>query len=361
MSEGKPFIRSGQLFDCKNAYDYSPEIEFLFTDAMNEALRWHVTHCEVYKAFLSENGLIDFKTNYSTENIPPLLSDIFKYYSLISISEKLIKLKIKTNNKQLILDAKSHKRILKIYENIFNSLALTDYKQKVNYICLTSDSKNVQKSSNNFYYDLLTDLTAHRSVYYAFKPDNKNNELNFNVEETAKKIIDFSCHNEPIRIIGPSVFLFHVINWFEEHGIDLKLGKKSYCFILNNSEDSIKYNLSEDTLKNNTEKYLGISKENYRKIFILPEQGIPLVSCKCGRLHLPIYTKALILEPESLTPLQDGESGLLNLITPYLTSYPAISVLTNYKAVLEQNCPCGLNGTTLKILDICNDKSDDSF
>ena len=38
MSEGKPFVKSGQLFDWVNAYDCCDESECLFTEAMNESL-----------------------------------------------------------------------------------------------------------------------------------------------------------------------------------------------------------------------------------------------------------------------------------------------------------------------------------
>ncbi len=364
MSEGKPFIKSGQLFDWVNAYDYCPQSECLFTEAMNESLHWHIMNSSIYKSFLSDSGLVSIKNKYLTEDIPPILADIFKENRILSVPEKQIKYEIISGNKKdkrLILDAKSHKRLLKIYENIFKSLELTDYKKKVNYICLTTDPKIDSNQNNNFYFNLFTSLTAHRSVYYAFKINNRTNDLNFNIEDCAKKIIDFSCHSEPVRIIGSAFFLSHVLNWLEEHQIFLKLDKESYCFILDNGEDTNLLKSFETKVKEYSEKYLGIQKENFRKIFILPEHGIPLVSCKKGELHIPIYYKAFVLEPEQLYPLLDGESGILNLATPYLTSYPAISLITNFKAVLNENCSCGLAGKTVRILDYYDSHRNDSF
>ena len=239
MAEGKPFINCGKIFEHINAYDCTPETDNLFIEAINETLHWHITHNNDYKNYLAENGLIDYKNQYSLENIPPLLIDIFMKYPLLSVPEKQIKLTIDSknnHNRKLFLDARSHKRILKIYDNIFKTLDMVNFKQKVNYICLTSDLKGEINKNENFYYNLLTDLTAHRSVYYAFKM-NQEGELKFNIEETANKILDYSCHQEPIRIIGPSYFLQFILEWFEEQNIRLNFGKNSFCLILEEKLD----------------------------------------------------------------------------------------------------------------------------
>ena len=362
MAEGKPFINCGKLFEHINAFDYTTETENLFTEAINETLHWHITNNSDYKLFLAENGLVDFKRKYSSETIAPLLIDIFKKYPLLSVPEKQIKLTIASQSnrsRKLLLDARSHKRILKIYENIFKTLDMVSYNQKVNYICLTPDLKGKPNQDDNFFYNLLTDLTAHRSVYYAFKTD-KDGELKFNIEETANKIIDYSCHPEPIRIIGPSTFLQFIFDWFEEHNIFLKFGKSSYCLILEENMDS---NISQisDKLRNKSEYLFGIPKDNCKKIFILPEQGIPFISCKCGKLHIPIYSRALIVDPESMLPIDDESEGLLVLMTPYISSFPAVSLLTNLKAKLENDCECGIGGKTLSIIKSYDDNNSHGY
>ena len=368
MSEGKPFIKCGELFDCQKAYDHTPENNNLFYEAMNEALRWHISHCEVYKNYLAESGIIDFKNNYMVEQIPPILTDIFNNHRLVSVPEKQIKFEIQpslqnNSSNRLILDARSHKRILKIYENIFGSLGLINHNQKVNYLCLTYDSKllNQEKSSIilppvqnnkltniNFYFDLLTSLTAHRSVFYAIKYNKKKSQYYFDAELVAKKLIDFSCHSEPVRIIGNYEMLIQILDWLENHNIFLKIVKDSFIFIFDNYENSIDKNATKARCR----KYLDISSEKIKDIFILPEQGIPYISCKCGNFHIPIYAKTIVIDPESLLPVADTDDGLLVSITPYLSGFPAISILTNYKAKLENNCSCGLKGNSIRITKV---------
>ena len=352
MPEGKPFIRSGELFDCLNPFEEGESVDLLFNDSMNEALHWHLSNCNDYKAFLSENGLVDNRLQYLPEQIPPILTDIFKKYKLLSVPEKQIKFKISSNNNdctenKLLLDARSHKRILKIYEKLFDYFGFVEHNQKVNYLCFTYDSKYETELNGNFYFNILTDLTAHRSVYYAIRFNKKTSEFNFDLDAAAKKIIDFSCHSEPVRIIGSSYYLKQICDWFETHDLSLKLNKKSCVFIID--EPDIIFN-KDNNLKNRIEKLFNILSEKIRRILIFPYQGIPYIECKNGCFHMPVYAKAMTFEPESLVSLDDGYEGILGLMTPYLTSFPGISLLTTYKSVIE-DCNCGIGSKTFRIID----------
>ncbi|MDD2624780.1 MAG: hypothetical protein PHQ02_08175, partial [Candidatus Riflebacteria bacterium] len=80
MAEGKPFENCGKLFDITRAFDHTPQTEELFNKAMNEALRWHVSKSPEFKSFLNLSGLIDFKSDYLPEQIPPLLVTVFKEF-----------------------------------------------------------------------------------------------------------------------------------------------------------------------------------------------------------------------------------------------------------------------------------------
>ena len=53
---------------------------------------------------------------------------------------------------------------------------------------------------------------------------------------------------------------------------------------------------------------------------------------------------------ETLRPLPPYTPGLLHLMTPYLSSYPSISLLTTDSAQIEYDCPCGRPGPTLRVL-----------
>jgi phenylacetate-coenzyme A ligase PaaK-like adenylate-forming protein len=108
--------------------------------------------------------------------------------------------------------------------------------------------------------------------------------------------------------------------------------------------------VTKDVFKKRVEQMLGMPGENIRDLFGMVEHGIPYVDCEHGRLHVPIYARVRAVDPETLEDLGVGKAGLLQLMTPYLSSYPSISLLTTDRAIIEQNCPCGRSGKTFRIL-----------
>lgn len=352
VTESRPFVKSGELFDFANAFCHTSETDSLFESAMNEALKWHAGHCADYNAFLSENGLIDFKQQYSSEFIPPVFYEILRDFNLISVPEKQVKFRLFSDNTAknccpLILDARSHKRLLKITEAIFGSLGLINHSQKNNYICLTANPQLRNDNIDCFYNNLLTDLTAHRSVFYAVKQKGADFELD--LETVTHKLIDFSQHPEPIRILGSAEHLRLICDYLIEKKVKLKLGSKSIV-IFDEKEfhsDSDNYEIE---LRNDVIKLLGISDANIRKMFVCGFNGIPFITCEAGHFHIPIYSKLEVVEPETLLPVKAGSEGLVLLNTPYNTGFPITSVLTDYTAVIEENCPCGRHGKTFRLI-----------
>ena len=355
LAEGKPFTKTGQLFDVSNAFAHTNENDLLFEEAMNEALSWHLKKCPEFRAFMAESGLSKHKGLISSEEIPPLLVTIFKENKLISIPEDKIKIELTSSGTggqttAIVLDNRSYKRIFKIVENIFGSLGLRDENQPVNYLCFTYDPKKAGSVGTAFSDKMLTGLTKRRSVFYAIKWKEAINDFDFDLDATVKKLIAFDKRPEPVRILGFPAYLWQVCDRLEKMGKKLELGDKSFIITGGGWKMHADKEVTKDIFKERVEKILGMPQENIRDLFGMVEHGIPYVDCECGRLHVPIYAKARVLEPETLQPLPDGEVGLLHLMTPYLSSYPSISLLTTDKAVIESNCPCGRPGKTFRIL-----------
>ena len=355
MAEAKPFERCGQLFDINRAFAHSRENDRLFDQAMNEALRWHAARCPDYRAFLEVCGLTDFTRDYAPEEIPPLLVTIFKEFRLASVPESQVKIELTSSGtggrkSAIILDHRSYRRIMKILNNIFDSLGMVNHQQKVNYLCFTYDPKVAGNVGTAFSDKGLTGLTGKRSVYYAIKWKESIGDFEFDLDSTLKKLIAFGKRPEPVRILGFPAYLWQVCNRLEEAGITLDLGKDSYIITGGGWKMHKDQEVSKDFFKDRVERVLGMPRENLRDLFGMVEHGIPYVDCEAGRLHVPIYARALTVDPETFKPVGDGKEGLLYLMTPYLSSYPSISLLTTDRAIIEGNCPCGRPGKTFRIV-----------
>lgn len=354
MVEPKEFRACGQLFANGDAFMHNEQTEQLFAEAMNEALRWHARRCPDFKAFLAGCGLTDFSREYTAEQIPPLLVTIFKEFRLASVPAEQVKIELTSSGtggrkSAIILDKRSYRRIMLIVDHIFTSLGLVNRQQKVNYLCFTYDPKIAGSVGTAFSDKMLTGLTGRRSVFYAIRWNKKLNDFDFDLEATVKKLIEFSRRDEPVRILGFPAYLWQVCNRLEEKGLRLQLSQDSFIITGGGWKMQKDEEVTKDIFKDRMEKILGLPRENLRDLFGMVEHGIPYVDCEAGRLHVPIYAKALTVDPETLTPVKDGEEGLLYLMTPYLSSYPSISLLTTDKAILEDNCSCGRPGKTFRI------------
>ncbi len=94
---------------------------------------------------------------------------------------------------------------------------------------------------------------------------------------------------------------------------------------------------------------LGIPAANVRDLFGMVEHGVPYVDCRLGNFHIPNYGRVIARDPGTLAPLGFNRTGLLQFITPYLTSYPSLSVLSSDFGLVRPRCACGLPGPVLEI------------
>ncbi|MBF0500745.1 MAG: acyl-protein synthetase [Candidatus Riflebacteria bacterium] len=359
MAEGAAFKSCGELFAIDRAFDHGPEIDRLFNSAMAEALRWHRAKCLPFANFLRVKGYTGgdkrFEGQFLPELIPPLFVTIFKERRLISIPEDKIAIELTSSGtggqkSAIFLDRRSLKRILTIVDHIFGSLGLVDRTEKVNYLCFTYDPRIAKNVGTAFSDKILTGLTARKTVFYAIRWKKDTATFEFDLDLTVKRLLAFGESPDPVRILGFPAHLWRVCEQLETMGKKLNLGQRSFVLTGGGWKVDKNREVTKEVFKTVVAKRLGIPPENIRDTFGMVEHGIPYVDCEHGRLHVPIYSRARIIDPETLKPLAFGEPGLLHLMTPYLSSYPSTSLLTTDRATLEPDCPCGRPGGTIRIL-----------
>ncbi|MBU6428582.1 MAG: acyl-protein synthase, partial [Cyanobacteria bacterium REEB65] len=85
----------------------------------------------------------------------------------------------------------------------------------------------------------------------------------------------------------------------------------------------------------------GIPEANIRDGYGLVEHSVPYIECEQHRLHVSAFARAIVRDVETLAPLPAGAVGFLELLTPYIRSMPAHSLLTADLAAIGRQCPCG--------------------
>ncbi len=321
---------------------------------MREALAWHRAKCPEFAGFLHAKGLTE-DASPVPEDIPPLLVTIFKEHRLISIPDSKIKIELTSSGtggqrSAIVLDKRSYDRILRVVDAIFGSLGLVNREETADYLCFTYDPRVAKNVGTAFSDKILTGLTRRGTVFYAIRWNEATGTFEFDLGMTVRRLLTFAGRGRAVRILGFPAYLWQVCDELESRGKRLTLGERSFVITGGGWKIHKDREVTKDLFKKRVSEVLGLPERNIRDSFGMVEHGIPYVDCEHGRLHVPVFARAQVVDPETLKPLPDGEPGLLHLMTPYLSSYPSISLLTTDRARLAGDCPCGRSGKTLEIL-----------
>ena len=79
---------------------------------------------------------------------------------------------------------------------------------------------------------------------------------------------------------------------------------------------------------------------------MVEQVGTVFVDCESGNKHAPAFADVIVRRPHSLTPVDPGETGIIEVLSVLPTSYPGQALLTEDQGVLlgVDDCPCGRRG-----------------
>jgi hypothetical protein len=79
---------------------------------------------------------------------------------------------------------------------------------------------------------------------------------------------------------------------------------------------------------------------------MVEQTGSIYIQCEHGKLHAPIYSDIVIRDPHDFSPMEIGETGLIESLSLIPESYPGHALLTEDLGRIdgEDDCPCGRLG-----------------
>lgn len=85
---------------------------------------------------------------------------------------------------------------------------------------------------------------------------------------------------------------------------------------------------------------------------LVEQTGTIFIECKFGNKHEPAAGAVIIRDPRTLHPLNQGEIGLIQVISSIQKSYPGHSILTEDMGSWGpgSDCPCGNPGRVLQVV-----------
>ncbi len=340
---------TNQLFQCRDAFDYSGT-SALFLDSVREMFAFQREHSRIFDGICEQYGfnLEDIKDEESILHIPAIFVTAFKERKLLSLPEAEI---VKTftssgttgSKSQINWDKTSMERQGFMRNSIVETYGLADYEQEVNnlifsYAPTVSGSRGAAHAHNSY-----AQFAKEVETFYTIQAD-KYGEAEFRLEEGIKALERFAASGLPLRVTGFPAFGYMTLTELDKRGIHFRFPADSVLFSgggwKNYTGKTISYNEYVDLVN----RVLGIGADRIRDVYGMVEHGVPYMTCEHGHLHIPIYSRVCAVSPHTMDILPDGEVGLLKLITPYIRSTPALSVLSTDLGAVESNCPCGREG-----------------
>lgn len=340
MRYGSRLFFHPRLYDHKGTDD-------LFVKAMRENVRHHLARCPDYAAIMAHQGftpdmLERFEDIGDLAKIPPLPTLFLKRHTLYSASPQHLMFRSTTSGtsgltSSMGLDLPSAWHGLGMILGTFLTHHLVSARP-TNHIVLgyQPSRRNQIGAVKTAYAMTFAAWPIHRD--YALRDTGTDYVLN--LEGLKQTLIRYEKQGLPVRFMGfPAYFMF-LLKELRESGIQLKLHPRSMVFLAGGWKQYFAERVDKPTLYGLSAETLGIGGDRIKEFFGAVEHPITYFDCPNHHFHVPVYSRVLIRDTR-LQTVGFGEPGMLNLMTPMMTSMPFASVMTDDLAVLYPGDACG--------------------
>lgn len=309
---------------------------------LNELVEWHRQHCTEYSNWLDAIGMEAQSPTKSLNELPYLTVPLFKQLELKSIAKEDVFKVLHSSGttgqtpSRIFLDretaALQSKTLVRIMQHWLGKqrrpMLIIDHpgviKDRQTFSARGAGIQGLSFMGRNHCYAL-------------------NDDMTLNID--AIKKFEQAHGQEPVLIFG---FTFMVWAYFlqvlKKEGVSLNFPQG---FLLHSGGWKKLQDQAVDNaaFKKEARQLLGL--QAVHNFYGMVEQiGSIFVECEEGHLHTPTYADVLVRELGSWKVLDQGQTGLLQLVSLIPKSYPGHSLLTEDlgKIIGEDNCPCGRSG-----------------
>lgn len=320
----------------------------LLNNRLHELTRFHYEVCEPYRRIMDAWGIsIDNLPFY--EKLPFLPVRIFKEFEMRSCSkEEIVKTMTSSGTtgqqvSRIFLDRETSALQTKCLTKIVSSFLGT---KRVPMLIL--DSSAVVKNRNMFSARGAGILGF--SMFGSKRCYALNEDMELDVE--GMKVFLNEHQGEIIFMFGFTFMIWqHFYKKLLESGYQPDLSK-GILIHGGGWKKLVSEKVSPEAYKKALNRVCGIKPENVHDYYGMVEQtGSIYMECECGHLHTSCFSDVLIRRPVDFSLADQGEKGLIEVVSILPQSYPGHILLTEDEGMIlgEDDCPCGRKGKYFKI------------
>lgn len=327
----------------------------LFLKAMRENCEFQYKNCADYRRILDSMGFkpTDLKEYNDLAKLPFIPTLYFKQHKLFSMPEKKLIAKATSsgtsgNKSHMGFNLGSLLRALKMSITIGRYHHLLSVKPAHYLIFGYEPNKNndivFSKTAYAFTY-----MTPALSRNYALRYTEDGYKLD--LENLKERLLKYAKGKTPVRTIGFPAYTYFLLKQMKEEGIKVTLPKGSIMTLGGGWKQFYAERVSKEDFYALVYEVLGIEDKDIVEFFGAVEHMILYTDCRCHHFHVPVYGRVIIRDVDTLEPIENGQVGLVNLLTPIVDSVPLLSVMTDDLGILhDEKCPCGVDSPWLEIL-----------
>lgn len=343
-----------KLFKRKHPYDTENSND-LFYQAMKENCIFQYRNCPDYKRILDQMNFDpeSLKSYEDLRNIPFIPTLYFKHHQVFSMRGRRMLIKATssgTSGKKSYMGFnfmslyRGMRMLLKIgkYHHLF-SLKPAHF-VVFGYEPSKDNDMVFAKSAYGF-----TFFSPALSKTFALKRTKEGYRLD--LECIKKKFIECSKSKYPVRTAGFPSYTYFLLKSMKEEGLRVKLPKGSILTLGGGWKQFYSQKIEKKDFYRLVEEVLGIDENHIIEFFSAVEHPILYTDCRFHHFHIPVYSRVIIRDPDTLLPVENNRIGLINLLTPMVDSVPVLSVMTDDLGILHtEPCPCGLPSPYLEVI-----------
>jgi phenylacetate-coenzyme A ligase PaaK-like adenylate-forming protein len=348
----KTYIR--KLFISRKVYELG-KTDDLFVKAMRENAIHHYEHCQDYQRILDHAQYNPYKieTMEDVVKLPFLPTLYFKHHELYS--KPLWKLPMKATSSgtstgfrsRIAMSFDDLWRGWQMVRRIFSYHKLWSLKPVIYLIFGYQPTKHseagIMKTAHAF-----TFIAPAKKRIYAIKWTNNGSQID--LESMKQAMIKASKGRPAIRTIGFPAYTYFLLKEMAAEGIHLSMPKGSKITMGGGWKQFYAERVDKQEFYRLVKEVLGIEDTDCVEFFGAVEHPILYTDCREHHFHIPVYSRVFIRNPDTFQPVENGQLGLINLITPMVEGTPLLSIMTDDLGILHNHCGCGVSTPWLEII-----------
>jgi len=319
----------------------------LYTEQMSALCQHHYDNCSPYAKVMDTLGH-DIAAIHSIEDIPFIPVRLFKMFELSSVPQDEIFKTLTSSGttgqavSKIFLDKETASNQQKTLVKIFS-----DFTGASRMPMLIIDNPSVVKDRKNFSARGAGILGF--SIFGADRTYALDDDMNINIE-AIERFLD-KHKGKDILLFG---FTFMIWQHFykalkaSNTTLDLSNGRLvhggGWKKLINEavSPEAYKQALHDVTGINHVHDYYGMVEQT----------GCITMECDEGHMHTSIFSDVIMRRAHDFSVCDEGEAGLIQLLSLLPRSYPGHSILSEDEGILlgEDDCACGRKGKYFKVL-----------